>query len=187
MKKKLMIIIMIFGFIFFSGNLIFAQNLFFGGQFGLSVQKPSLDEIEVSTDTTYLYGLYAGVKFAGLALELNYFQAAHDLELKELIDPWADREMDYSFVGVNLKVFIPVPIISPYLTGGYGNYRAEISGISSDSSGGLNIGAGVEMALGDHFALKGEGKYNHVNLNIEERELSVGDFTFAVGIIYYLF
>ena len=187
MKKKLMIIILFFGFIFFSGDIVFAQNLFFGGQLGLSVQKPSLDEIEFSTDTTYLYGLYAGVKFAGLALELNYFQAAHDLELKELIDPWADREIDYNFVGVNLKVFLPVPVISPYLTGGYGRYRAEISDISSDSSGGLNIGAGVEMTLGEHFALKGEGKYNFINLNIEDRELSAGDFTLAVGIIYYLF
>jgi len=163
------------------------QSFFFGGQLGLSIQKPSLEEVEFSTDTTYLYGVFAGIKFSSLALEFNYFQAAHDLELQELIDPWADREINYNYVGLNLKVFLPIPLLDPYLTGGYGTYRAKISGIDKDANDGFNIGAGIELRLGDHFALRGEGKYHRVKLNIDKRDLKLGDFTIAVGITFYLF
>ena len=163
------------------------QSFFLGGQLGLSIQKPSLEEVEFSTDTTYLYGVFAGIKFSSLALEFNYFQAAHDLELKELIDPWADREIDYNYVGLNLKIFLPIPLLNPYLTGGYGTYRAKIPGIDKDANDGFNIGAGVELKLGDHLALRGEGKYHRVELDIDERDLELGDFTIVVGITFYLF
>jgi opacity protein-like surface antigen len=185
--KKIVLAVMTSSLLLNGANIVSAQSVFLGGQLGLSIQKPSLEEIEFSTDTTYLYGIFAGIRFSSLALELNYFQAAHDLELKELIDPWAERTIDYNHIGVNLKVFLPIPLLNPYLTGGYGRYGADISGVDSDASGGFNIGAGIELRLGDHFALRGEGKYHRVELNIDERDLELGDFTIAVGISFYLF
>jgi opacity protein-like surface antigen len=187
MRKILWRVIAVVVLVTFAPGYVSGQNFFLGGQLGISIQKPSIEEIEFSTDTTYLYGVFAGIKFSSLALEFHYFQAAHDLEIEELIDPWADREIDYNYVGLNLKVFLPIPLLNPYLTGGYGTYRAEISGIDKDANEGFNIGAGIELRLGDHFALRGEGKYHRVKLNIDDRDLKLGDFTAAVGITFYLF
>ncbi len=184
--KKIVPVTMALAMIFAGNAYLSGQSVFLGGQFGLSAQKPSLSEFEFSTNTTYLYGLFAGIKVSSLALEANYFQAAHNLELKEVLDPWADREIDYNYIGVNLKLFLPLPILNPYLTGGYGSYKADISGVDSDSNGGFNFGAGLELKLGNHFAIRGEGKYHHVKLNIDERELKLGDFTLAAGVVFYI-
>jgi len=84
-----------------------AQTGFFlGFQGGFSAQKPSLKDIEFNTDTTFLYGLRAGVKVWMIAFEVNFFQAAHNMELEEVLTlDWDGRQVNYNFIGGNLKYF----------------------------------------------------------------------------------
>ena len=187
MKKKsfgLILLAMVF-LLVSNGNA--KTGFFLGVQGGFSAQKPSLKDIEFNTDTTYLYGLRAGVKVWMIAVEVNFFQAAHDLELKELLTfEWQGRQIDYNFIGANLKYFFPIALFHPYLTFGYGYYTAKIREIDKDTDRGYNFGLGIEIHLGRKISLLAEGRYHRVKLDIDERDLQIGDFTFIGGFSLYL-
>lgn len=161
-----------------------AGIVYFGLQGGLSRQKASLSGITFDPDTTFLYGVRAGVRVLSLAVELNYFQAAHNLTTGGIMVPtWSDREIDYSYLGVNVRwMILPLPIVNPYLTAGYGYYTADIHNIDKDKNGGFNVGAGVELMLGKSFSLLAEGKYHHVKLNVDAQDLKLGNFTLSGGL-----
>jgi len=185
--KKILIsaFILVFSLVFVSSA--YGQGGFYLGlQGGLSAQKPSLTDIEFNTNTTFLYGARAGIKFMMFALEVNYFQAAHNIDLKEFPTfDWADHEIDYNYLGLNLKYFFPLSLLHPYITAGYGYYSADISDIDKDTDRGFNFGLGLELHLGKKFSLLAEGKYHHVKLDIDDRDLKVGDFTFSGGFNIY--
>lgn len=177
----LMLICFMFGTGTASGSIFFI-----GVQGGWSSQKPKLTNVEFDSDTSFLYGARAGVKFLMLALEVNYFQAAHNLIVKDGIAlVWNGREVDYSYLGLNLRVYIPLVIVHPYFTAGYGYYRAHIKDIGKDRDKGFNIGVGAELRLGDKFSLLAEGKYHRVKVNIDESEWTMGDFTLSGGFNIY--
>ena len=103
-KKYFGVLIFIFTLVFIS-NVHAQGGLYFGIQAGYSAQKPSLKNIDFNTDTTFLYGLRAGVKIMMIAVEINYFQAAHNLDVADLLAlDWGGRQVDYNFIGLNLKV-----------------------------------------------------------------------------------
>lgn len=185
MRKKIKWI-GVFLFILIASQAIAQGGIYLGIQVGYSAQKPSLKDVEFNTDTTYLYGLRAGIKLLMIAVELNYFQAAHNIDLADptSID-WGGRDVDYNFVGLNLKYFFPLLLFQPYLTFGYGYYTADIKAIDKDRDGGYNLGVGLELKLGAKFSLLAEGKYHHVNLDIKEKELGLGDFTLSGGFNIY--
>lgn len=186
MKKSIFIACVSILLMLIPSSLYSQGVIYLGVLGGLSVQKPSLEEVEFNTDTTYLYGIRAGVKFMMLALEINYFQVAHNLKLSQLTSlDWGGREIDYNFLGVNLKYFIPLFFLHPYLTVGYGYYKADIYEIDKDTDRGYNLGLGLEVHLGDKLSLVGEGKYHHVKVDIEERGLKLGDFTVTGGFNFY--
>ncbi len=161
-------------------------GFFFGIQGGWSSQKPGLDEVEFNSDRTFLYGARVGVKFMMLAVELNYFQAAHNLKVKELLTfDWHDREIDYNYLGLNLRVYIPLVLVHPYFTAGYGNYSADIKDIGKDKNRGINVGIGVELHLGDKFSLMAEGKYHRVEVDIEDSDLKLDNYTLSGGFNIY--
>jgi|WetSurMetagenome_2_1015567.scaffolds.fasta_scaffold29006_4 opacity protein-like surface antigen len=163
-----------------------AGIVYLGVQGGISRQKASLSGLTFDTDTTFVYGAKAGVKFMMFAAELNYFQAAHDINAQDLsLAEWRNRSVDYNYIGVNLKWFFPILIVQPYLTAGYGYYTADIKNIDKDKNGGWNAGAGVEIMLGKTFALTAEGKYHHVKLDINNQNFKLGDFTLMGGISLY--
>lgn len=173
-------------------SLLLASNafgqggLYLGVQAGYSAQKPSLKDIEFNTNTTFLYGVRAGVKIMMIAVEVNYFRAAHNLELKELVTlEWGNQEIDYSYLGLNLKYFFPLVVLHPYVTFGYGYYTADIRNFDEDKEKGFNLGLGLELMAGGKFSLLAEGKYHHANLDIDEQEFKLGDFTFCVGVNIY--
>jgi len=120
MKKTISVLVILPLLTLVSYN--FARGgIYLGLQGGFSAQKPSLKDVDFNTDTTYLYGLRAGVRFMMVGLELSYFQAAHNLELSDVVGlDWGGREIDYNFVGLNLKYFFPLMVLHPYLTAGYG-------------------------------------------------------------------
>ncbi len=161
-----------------------AGIVYLGLQGGVSRQKASLSGITFDADTSFLYGVRAGVRILSLAVELNYFQAAHNLTTGGVMVPtWSDREVDYSYLGVNVRwTILPLPVVNPYLTVGYGYYAADIHEIDKDRNGGFNVGAGVELMLGKSFSLLAEGKYHHVSLDIDAEKMKLGNFTLSGGL-----
>ncbi len=184
--KKILFVFVIFVSFFVFADNVSGQRFYLGPQLGISAQKPTLPAIEFSTDTSFLYGFRAGVKVLFFAVELNYFQAAHNMELKELVTfAWGGREIDYNYLGVNGKLFLPILILHPYLTAGYGYYSADIFEVAKDTDRGFNLGLGLELQLGKSFSLLAEGKYHHAKLSIDEEELKIRDYTIAGGFNFY--
>ncbi len=171
----------------------FGQVGLYGGVYGgYSGQKPSLpDESAIfGLDTTFAYGLRLGVRVMMFGLEGTYMQAAHNIDWESgLLPNWNGREVDYNYVGVNLKYFVPLPVITPFLTVGYGYYSESIQEIDKGSDGGWNFGAGVEIRLGKRVGIVAEGKYHLVNVNLDliDLQLHIGDFVLTGGINVYLF
>jgi opacity protein-like surface antigen len=164
-----------------------AQSGFFiGVQGGWSMQKPSLEEVKFDSDSTFLYGARVGVRFMMFAIEANYFQAAHNLVVKELAAlNWDGVDVDYNYLGINARVYIPLILVHPYFTVGYGSYSAKLKDIGKDSNRGINLGLGVELHLGDKFSLMAEGKYHKVKVNIEGEDLNLKNYTLSGGFNIY--
>jgi len=186
MRMKLRFIVMAAVLLLWVPNIAAVGNFYFGIQGGFSAQKPSLKDVEFNTDTTFLVGARAGFKLLRMAVEVDYFQASHNLELGEFVTlDWGDRELNYSFLGINLKYFFSLLLIRPYITAGYGNYKADLQGSDEDTKKGYNFGLGIELGLGKKFSVLAEGKYHRVKLDIQEKDLDLGDFTFCLGINIY--
>jgi hypothetical protein len=161
-------------------------GFFFGVQGGRSSQKPSLSDVEFDSNTTFLYGARVGLKLLMVAVELNYFRAAHNLEVRELLTfDWDGQEIDYNYLGLNVRVYIPLVLVHPYFTAGLGNYSANIKDIGKDKNRGINVGIGVELGLGNKFSLIAEGKYHRVEVDIEENDLKLDNYTLSGGINFY--
>jgi opacity protein-like surface antigen len=164
-----------------------AKNGFFIGlQGGWSMQKPSLEEVNFDSDSSFMYGARIGVKFMMFAVEANFFQSAHNLVVKDLVGfVWDGVEVDYNYLGVNARLYIPLIVVHPYVTAGYGSYSATLKDIGKDSTRGFNVGLGVEVNLGDTFALMAEGKYHKVKVDIEDSELDLKNYTLSGGFNIY--
>jgi opacity protein-like surface antigen len=161
-------------------------GLYVGAYAGYSAQTPSFKDVKFDTDTTFLYGLRAGLKVLMLAVEIQYFTAMHNIEMSDfLLFNWNGKVNDYSFIGVGLRWIFSLAIFHPYLAAGYGYYTADIHNIDKDNEGGYNFGAGLEMTLGRHIALLVEGKYHHVTVNLSQFEVGLGNFTLSGGLDFY--
>jgi len=186
LKKISIFFIALILFLLFPSNSFAQVGIYLGLQGGFDAQKPSLEGVEFNTDTTFIYGIRAGVKFLMLALELNYFQTAHNLSLENnLVSDWNNREVNYNFFGLNLKYFFSILMVHPYLTFGYGYYTADIQNIDKDTNGGYNLGLGIELMVGKKFSLGAEGKYNQVKLDIKNKDFGLRDFTVSGGFNIY--
>lgn len=185
MKKLIASLLFLFCLTVFAGN-VSGQSFFIGPQLGYSAQKPSLTDVEFNLDTTFLYGLRAGVKAWMFAAEVNYFQAAHNLELKELVTfAWGGKQVDYNYIGFNGKLFFPLAFFNPYVTFGYGFYTADIFEIDKDTNTGYNFGFGVELQLGEHFALLADGRYHRITVEINSIEFKLENYTLSTGFNFY--
>ncbi|MBN1272168.1 MAG: outer membrane beta-barrel protein [Candidatus Aminicenantes bacterium] len=164
-----------------------SSGVFIGVLGGFSAQKPSLENVEFSYDTTFLFGLRAGIRLWRITLEGSYFQAAHNLLPKDLLTfQWGEREVEYSYIGLTLKYdFFSVAVFHAYAALGFGYYTADIHDIDRDSEGGYNLGVGVELTLGENFALMAEGKFHHVRVSIKELDFGIGNFSICGGLSYY--
>lgn len=162
------------------------SGLFLGVQGGYSVQKPSLKEVTFNSDASFLYGARIGLKFLMLGAEVNVFRASHNLDAKDpLALHWGEGEVSYSYLGLNLKYFFPLLLLHPYVSVGYGYYTADIQNIDKDTQKGFNLGLGAELHLGSKISVLAEGRYNRAKLDIDNRELKLGDFTLSGGINVY--
>ena len=142
-------------------------GLYFGLQGGWAQEKATFESIKFNTDTSFLYGVKAGIRSANVALELDYHQVAHNLNPANPADTWAGRKVDYSYIGLNLRWLFSLLFLNPYLTGGYGYYTADIQSVDTQKKGGFNVGAGLELRLGRKFALVAEGKYHRASFDVQ--------------------
>ncbi|MFQ6108350.1 MAG: outer membrane beta-barrel protein [Candidatus Aminicenantales bacterium] len=185
MRKKSILTVLFLFFLFFVSEGYARSGFYLGIQGGYSAQKPSLTDVDFNTNTTFLYGLRAGIKLWMFGLEANYFQAAHNLNPSDILSlAWGEREIDYNYLGLNFKYFLPLLFVDPYITLGYGYYTADVHAIDKDRDGGYNLGVGLELNLG-RLSLLAEGKYHRVKLDIADKELKIGDFTLSGGLNIY--
>jgi len=192
MKKRISLVLLA-GTLFLFVPRAFGQVGVYAGVFGgYSSQKPSLPDASAifNTNTTFCYGLRVGIRILMIGIEGTYLQAAHNIDWDHgLLPDWNGKELDYNYIGVNLKYIFSLAVLHPYLTVGYGYYTADIMKIDKASDGGYNFGAGLEVTLGKRIGLVVEGKYNRatMDLNILHLSLGLGDFTLTGGLNIYLF
>ena len=161
-------------------------GFYLGFQGGFSSQKAKLDGISFDRDQTFLYGARAGVNVLALAFEVQWLQAAHNLDFQDITpEMWKNRELDYSHLGLCAKFFLPLPVLQPYLSLGYGYYWAHIPGVESEKERGFNAGAGLEIRLARKFALAAEARYHRVGLGLDEGKLTLGNLALAGGFNIY--
>ncbi len=159
-------------------------GVYLGFQGGIASQKVNFEGVEFDRNTTFVYGLRAGVKILMVSAELQFLQAAHNLNTASVLSPikdWDERRIRWNYYGLNVKFQLPFPIVSPYLTGGYGYYGANVDTIGDDQSGGWNGGLGLEIHLGRKLSLTGEGRYHRARFDIQNGALKVGTWTAAAG------
>ncbi len=100
-------------------------GVYAGGFGGVSSQKLSFDDVNFDADTTFLYGVRAGLQAAVFALEFNYYRAGHNVAMQDFfLFNWDGLENDTSFIGGNLRIMFPVAVFRPFLALGYGYYTA---------------------------------------------------------------
>jgi len=160
-------------------------GVYLGPYAGVSAQKPSFDDVRFDTDTTFLYGLRAGVQVLMFAFEFNVFKAGHSVEMEDfLLFDWDGLENDYSFIGGNLRMMFPLVIFRPFFALGYGSYTADLKDIDIAHKGGWNFGGGLEVKLGK-LAVIGEAKWQNAKFDLDDFKVGFGDFTFTAGFHLY--
>jgi opacity protein-like surface antigen len=159
--------------------------IFIGIQGGWSQQNIDIGDIEFDKDTAFLYGARVGIRILTFVVEGNFYHAGHNIEATDIGNLWDSRKINYNYLGLNVRLFLPFPIVNPYLTLGYGTYTADIKDIGKDKQGGWNAGLGLEVFLGKKLSLLGEARYNPANFEIETEEISIKNFTFHFGINFY--
>jgi len=158
-------------------------GLYVGGYAGISEQKPSFDPATFNTDTTFVYGLRGGIRILMLALEVNYFRAAHNISMGDFVTfQWNGLQNDFSYLGLSLRWIFSLAILHPYLVGGYGTYTAAVQTAETGKDGGYHFGAGLEVSLGSKISVVVEGKYHHVTVDFSKFSLGLGNFILTGGL-----
>jgi len=127
-------------------------QIYIGVRGGLANQdverQGSLGDIKFDKDSAFLYGGQVGIKLAALAVEGEFYRAGHNLLSGDTGAPANGVELDYYYLGVNAKLGLPLPVIFPYVTAGYGKYTADLTGFGKYGDGAFNVGAGAELTIG---------------------------------------
>ena len=186
--KKISVPILITAALLLCGGEALAQEFYLGIKFGLSSQVPKFEgeEIEYNVDTRTLYGFRLGLGTERVALEVSYHQADHFLEAKTEVEEGLERlKLNFNWTGLNLLVFLPVPVVEPFLTGGYGTYGVTLGDVDKDRSWGWNLGLGAAARLGGSLSLGIEGRYHKVKFTLGERSLDLSDWAGNISLNFH--
>lgn len=181
-KKLFLLVILCFSLI---SSL--RAHLTFGFLVGQSWQKPDYREFQFNLDTRWAYGLRAGIKILFFGVEAQYFQVAHNLNLKDIGHSWHNRQVDFAYGGVAAKTYFPFLFFQPYLSLGYGYYGISIVDLVDEKKGGFNFGAGLEISLTEKISLQAEGRFHRPTLAIDQLDFYINDFLVTVGLNWRLF
>lgn len=170
--------------------LVFASvpagaQFYFGGRGGLSNQNVQSGQIKFDKNSAFLYGAQVGIKFLGLAVEGQFYRADHNLLAENDTPGEIEQKMDYSYLGISGKLGIPLVIVFPYITVGYGNYSVNLEGIDNKTDRAFNAGAGVEITLGK-VGIFGELRYSDFKLEIDNMTWDLGGWDLHFGLNIHL-
>ncbi len=187
MKKHSILICIVMVLVFLSGEAL-AQEFYLGIKFGLSAQNPKFEgeDVEYNIDTRTLYGFRLGLGTERVALEVSYHQADHFLEAKTEVPEGLERlKLNFNWTGLNLLVFLPVPVVEPFLSGGYGTYGITLSDLDKDRSWGWNLGLGAAARLGSALSIGIEGRYHKVKFTLDDRNLDLSDWAGNISLNFH--
>jgi len=156
-------------------------GFYIGARGGLSRQNVRAGEIKFDQDSSFLYGGQVGFRLLSLAVEGEFYRAGHNLVTTDALFLKPSQGMDYYYLGVNGKLGIPLVIVFPYVTVGYGVYSVKLDGFGDDSKRALNVGAGAEVKLGK-IGLFGELRYTDFSLEIQSQDWDFGGLDIHAGI-----
>jgi hypothetical protein len=187
--KKIVISGLVFVFLFASVSALRAQEIYIGALVGYSTETPKLpdvQDVEFSTNDTLFYGGRLGLRISMFAIEAMYVRAGSELEeIGTSVIGWDGREMEYQYIGANVKLFpFSLAVFHPYVMAGYGYYLAEIQDVGDDKTGSYSVGVGLELKF-SKIALVAEGKYRRGDVVIDGNDLELGNYSLNVGLNIY--
>jgi hypothetical protein len=184
MKKYLTALVLAMAVLIMTGNGAASPGFYIGVEGGTSAPRftvKGLTDFDFKGENSFIYGAKAGFKFLFLAVEGNVLTGSHNVT-SDTSFPWDGTSVRVTYWGINGKLFLPIPLVQPYVMGGYGTYSVNIDSIGKDSNRGFNLGIGVEVKLGK-IGLFAEGRYHKVKVDIEG-ELDMSNYTLTFGALY---
>jgi len=156
-------------------------QFYLGIRGGLSNQNARADQLKFDKNSAFLYGAQVGIKFLGLAVEGQFYRADHNLLAETEAMVKVEQEMDYYYLGISGKLGIPLAIVYPYVTVGYGTYSVDLKGLGKKSDRAFNVGAGAEVTLGK-VGIFGELRYTDFGLDIKDIAWDFGGVDLHFGL-----
>ena len=187
MKMVSILICIVLALTSLSGEAL-AQEFYLGIKFGLSAQTSKFEgeDIDYNVDTRTLYGFRLGLGTERAALEVSYHQADHFLEAKTEVEEGLERlKLNFNWTGLNLLVFLPVPVVEPFFSAGYGTYGIRLGDQDKDRSWGWNLGLGAAARLGSSLSIGIEGRYHKVKFTLDERSLDLSDWSGNISLNFH--
>jgi hypothetical protein len=158
-----------------------SAQFYLGLRGGLSNQNAKVGELKFDKNSALLYGAQLGFKFLGFAVEGQFYRAGHNLLGENNVHQNVEQEMDYYYVGVNGKLGIPLVIVYPYITGGFGRYSVDLKGLGKSSDSRFNIGAGAELSIGK-VGIFAELRYNDFDVDLDSQQWDFGGLDIHAGL-----
>lgn len=165
------------------------QDITIGIRFGLALDDSTYDALpfDLENDLGATYGLRLGLRQGHLGAEVGY---AH---LERSLTPKAEAPPELEATTFRLNSFsfnlLYYPFLSstlqPYLTGGYGYYRANFVGYDEDRSSGFNLGAGLDLLVLRKLSIALEARYQWVTFTFAEDPLGAQTWTATFGLNYH--
>jgi opacity protein-like surface antigen len=180
MKRHLFVLAISGLFLLTAASVPADAQFYVGVRGGLSNQNAKAGEVEFNRDSAVLYGAQVGIRLLGFAVEGEFYRADHNL-LAETFPADTEQEMDYYYLGVNGKLGIPLAIVYPYITVGYGTYSVDLKNIGKESDASFNVGAGAELTLGK-VGIFSELRYTDFSVEFEDLKWDFGGLDLHFGL-----
>jgi opacity protein-like surface antigen len=157
-------------------------DFYIGVRGGLSNENVSTGSIKFDKDSSFLCGGQIGFKFHSFALEGEFYRASHTLSYKTpLLFIHVPQDITYYFLGISGKLGIPLSIVYPYLTVGYGTYNVDLKNIGRKSDMSFNVGAGAELSIGK-VGIFAEIRYSDFSIDFTNQKWDFGGLDLHAGI-----
>jgi predicted small secreted protein len=157
----------------------FARSGVYAGLFGIK----SYENFDLSGGVHSGDGdLGAGVKLGyRISPEIAVEAIAENIKGFRVSDGKVDDDLDLLNFGVMAKYYFMTDRFQPYVIGGVGVARSDVSGFNYDHDGGfLRGGLGIDVYLSHNFALFSELDYNRMVGGVSD----LHHIDFQVGLIY---
>lgn len=186
MKKRAPVVLIAVAVIMAAAAGPARAQLYIGVRGGVSNQEVSrktggLTTIKFDKDSAVLYGGQIGLKLWAFAVEGEFYRADHTLLSGNSSIPSSGVDMGYDYLGVNGKLGLPLVVVFPYVTVGYGRYSADLKGFGKDSTPAVNMGAGAELDLGG-LGVFGEVRYTDFGFKLDDQDWDFGGVELHFGL-----